>query len=95
MPALTGGVYLDVAQALILLFGGVVAYYAGRAYSKTRSQAMLLLGIGFAFVTLGALTAGVLYNLGSVDLMTVITIQAYCQAVGFFVIVYSLAKAKG
>lgn len=88
-------VYLDVAQALILVFGGVVVYYAGRAYGKTRSQAMFLLAIGFAFVTLGALAAGVLYNLGSVGLPTVITVQAYSQAIGFLVIVYSLARAKG
>lgn len=87
--------YLDIAQALILVFGGVVVYYAGRAYGKTRSHAMLLLSFGFAFVTLGALAAGFLYNFGTVDLGTVITIQAYSQAVGFFIIVYSLARAKG
>ncbi len=87
--------YLDVAQALILLFGGVVVYYAWRAYAKTKSQAMVLLSLGFAFVTLGALAAGVLYNFGTVDLGTVITVQAYSQAVGFFIIVYSLARAKG
>lgn len=87
--------YLDVAQALILIFGGVVVYYAGKAYSKTRSQAMLLLALGFAFVTFGALLAGVLYNFGTVALGTVITLQAYSQAIGFFVIVYSLARAKG
>lgn len=86
--------YLDVAQALILVFGGVVVYYASRAYGKTRSQAMLLLAIGFAFVTLGALAAGVLYNFGTIDLGTVITVQAYSQALGFLVIVYSLARAK-
>ena len=87
--------YLDVAQALILVFGGVVVYYAGTAYGKTKSQAMVLLSLGFAFVTLGALVAGVLYNFGTVDLGTVITVQAYSQAVGFFIIVYSLARAKG
>ncbi|HKT21550.1 MAG TPA: hypothetical protein VJR06_02860 [Nitrososphaerales archaeon] len=88
-------IYLDLAQALILLFGGIVVYYAGKAYGKTKSQAMLVLAVGFAFVTLGALIAGVLYNVGSVDLGTVITVQAYSQAIGFFVIVYSLARAKG
>ena len=86
---------LDIAQALILVFGGVVVYYAGRAYGKTKSYAMFLLALGFAFVTLGAVVAGVLYNIASVDLGTVITIQAFSQAIGFFVIVYSLAKAKG
>jgi hypothetical protein len=88
-------VYLDVAQALILLFGGIVVYYASRAYGHTKSQAMFLLGLGFAFVTLGAIAAGVLYNFGTQDLGTVITVQAYSQAIGFFIIVYSLARAKG
>ena len=90
-----GVLYLDIAQVLILAFGGVVVYYAGRSYHKTRSQAMLLLAIGFAFVTIGAFAAGVLYTLGAVDLSTVVTVQAYSQAIGFFVIVYSLARAKG
>ena len=88
-------VYLDLAQALILVFGGVVVYYASRAYRKTKSQAMLLLAVGFAFVALGALAAGLLYNVGTVDLSTVITLQSYAQAIGFLIIVYSLAKAKG
>ena len=87
--------YLDVAQALILVFGGVVVWYASRAYGKTKSQAMLLLAFGFALVTAGALVAGLLYNLGTVDLSTVITLQAYSQAAGFLIIVYSLARAKG
>jgi hypothetical protein len=88
-------VYLDVAQALILIFGGVVVYYASRAYSKTKSQAMFLLALGFAFVAFGALAAGVMYNVGNVGLDTVVTVQAYSQALGFLIIVYSLARAKG
>jgi len=88
-------VYLDLAQALILVFGGVVVYYDSRSYRKTKSQAMLLLAFGFAFVAVGALAAGLLYNIGTVDLSTVITLQSYAQAIGFLIIVYSLAKAKG
>lgn len=88
-------VYLETAQALILIFGSVVVFYATRAYGRTKSQSMLLLALGFAFVTAGALVAGILYNIGTVDLGTVITIQAYSQAIGFFIIVYSLARAKG
>lgn len=86
---------LDIAQALILVFGGVVVYFASRAYGKTKSQAMLLLALGFAFVALGALAAGIIYNLSIGDLTTVVTVQAYSQVVGFFIIVYSLARAKG
>ena len=87
--------YLDVAQALILVFGSIVVFYAFRAFRRTNSQSMLLLGLGFAFVTLGAVLAGVLFNLTTMnDLVTVQTVQAASQAVGFFIIVYSLARAK-
>lgn len=85
---------LDIAQALILLFGGVVVYFATRAFRRTRSHAMALLALGFAFVTAGAVVAGILYTYFTGDLATVITIQAYSQAIGFFIIVYSLARAK-
>jgi len=87
-------IYLDVAQVLILIFGGVVVYYASRAYGRTKSTAMLLLALGFACVAVGAFAAGVIYNLNTNDLETPVTIQAYSQAIGFLVIVYSLAKAK-
>jgi hypothetical protein len=88
-------VYLDIAQGFILLFGSVVVFYASRAYLRTKSQAMFLLGLGFAFVTAGAVAAGILFNFFTSDLGTVQTVQASSQAVGFFIIVYSLARAKG
>jgi hypothetical protein len=83
-------VYLSIIQGLILILGGIVVYYAFRAYSRTKSRAMLLLGLGFAFVTVGAAIAGVLFNVGGEDLTTVESVQAASQAIGFFVIVYSL-----
>ncbi|MBI3840697.1 MAG: hypothetical protein HY297_01875 [Thaumarchaeota archaeon] len=87
--------YLNLAQGLILVFGSVVVFYALRAYRRTKSEAMLLLGLGFGFVTLGAVVAGVLFNFTDVrDLTTVETIQAASQAAGFFIIVYSLARSK-
>ena len=88
-------IYLNIAQALILIFGSVVVFYAFRAFRRTKSQAMLLLGMGFGFVTAGAVVAGVLFNIANVrDLSTVVTVQAASQAAGFFIIVYSLARSK-
>ena len=87
-------IYLDIAQTLILIFGGVVVYYASRAYGRTKSQAMLLLAIGFACVAVGALAAGIIYNINTADLSTAITVQAYSQAIGFLVILFSLVRAK-
>ena len=86
---------LDVAQTLIFIFGGVVVFYATRAYRRAKSESMLLLALGFAFVTVGAGVAGILFNLTSInDLSTVETVQAWSQAIGFFIIVYSLARSK-
>lgn len=85
---------LRVAQALILLFGGIVIYYASKGYRKRKSSSLLLLAIGFAFVTIGAVLAGILFELMNVDLPTVEAIQALAQAAGFFIIVYSLTAAK-
>lgn len=86
-------VYLDAAQGLILILGGIVVFYAMRAYGRTKSGAMLLLGLGFAFVTAGAAIAGVLYYLTG-DLTTAESAQAVSQVVGFFIIVYSLTRTK-
>lgn len=86
--------YLSGAQALILVLGGIVVFYALRAHSRTKSRAMLLLGVGFACVTAGAAIAGILFNVGGEDLTTVESIQAASQALGFFIIVYSLTRTK-
>lgn len=86
--------YLNISQALILIFGSIVVFYASRSYLRTKSRAMILLGLGFAFVTAGAVVAGVLFNVAGEDLTTVETIQAASQAAGFFIIVYSLTRTK-
>lgn len=86
-------IYLSAAQVLILILGGIVVFYAMRAYGRTKSGAMLLLGLGFAFVTAGAAIAGVLYYVTG-DLTTAESAQAVSQVVGFFIIVYSLTRTK-
>jgi uncharacterized membrane protein YidH (DUF202 family) len=55
---------------------------------------MFLLALGFAFVVAGAVVAGFLLELGGVDISTVEVMQAISQAVGFFIIVYSLMVMK-
>ncbi len=62
---------LRVAQAFVLLFGLVVIFYAARGYRRSKSRSMLLLGVGFSFVSVGAVLAGVLFELMNIDLLTV------------------------
>ena len=86
---------LEVAQVFILIFGGIVVYYASRSYSRNRSRSMLFLAIGFAVVTIGAVLAGVLFQFVLIgNLEAVEAVQALSQAVGFFIIVFSLVGTK-
>jgi urea transporter len=85
---------LRVAQALVLVLGGVVVYFASRAYRKTRSKSMAFLTLGFLFVTFGAVLAGVLFEFMNMDIVEVQVAQAASQVAGFAFIVYSLAGAK-
>lgn len=85
---------LGAEQLLILIFGLIVIFYATRGYTRSKTKSMLLLALGFTFVVLGAGLAGILFELMGVDLATVETIQAASQAVGFFIIVFSLAGTK-
>lgn len=85
---------LRLAQALVLIFGLIVIFYASKGYQRTKSKSMLFLAVGFAIVSVGAGVAGVLFELMNVDLLTAQTTQATAEAVGFFIIVFSLAGIR-
>ncbi len=89
-----GLLYLSAAQAVILVLGGIVSFTAFKAYTRSKSRPMILLGLGFAFVTAGAAIAGVLFNVANENLATVESVQAVSQAAGFLIIVYSLLGPK-
>lgn len=85
---------LRIAQGLILVFGSVVVYNAIKGYRRKNSASMLLLAAGFGFVAIGAIAAGVLFELLSANFLVVQVVQAISQAIGFLVIVYSLMGTK-
>lgn len=85
---------LRAAEGLVLVFGGVIVFYALRSSRRSRSLSMFLLGLGFAFVVAGGVVAGFLFEMDGMDIATVEMMQATSQAVGFFIIVYSLMVMK-
>jgi hypothetical protein len=85
---------LRAAEGLVLVFGGVIIFFALRSGRRSRSLSMFLLGLGFAFVVAGGVVAGFLFEMDGMDITTVETLQAISQAVGFFIIVYSLMVMK-
>ena len=86
--------YLRVFQAIIVVLGIVIVYFAVKGYGKTKSESLLFLALGFLIVTVGAVAAGVLFELLNYDLVTVEAIQAATTVVGFLVIVYSIVGKK-
>jgi hypothetical protein len=85
---------LRIAQGLILFFGLVVVYYAAKSYTRTKSKSMLLLTFGFGITTVGSVVGGIAFELMGADLETADTIYAVAQAIGFFIILLSLAVTK-
>jgi branched-subunit amino acid ABC-type transport system permease component len=85
---------LRLFQTAIVLLGAIVVYFSSKSFRRTKSKSMLFLAIGFAFVTAGAVVAGLLFELLQFDIVAVETIQAVSQTVGFILIVYSILGTK-
>lgn len=89
--SLTGAASLVVAlKTLTLLLGGLVTYFAYRAYRRTDAPALRALAVGFGVVTLGAFLAGIADQLVGADRTLVLVVESALTAAGFGVIVYSL-----
>ncbi|MDR5671915.1 putative membrane protein [Halalkaliarchaeum sp. AArc-CO] len=90
MESILWDVILVVSQTAIVVLGGSISYFAYKAYNRTANPALRALSIGFAIVTIGAVSAGVLHHLFKVELEAGIAINSILTAIGFAVVTYSL-----
>ena len=81
---------LFLLRALIIVLGGVISYFAYRAYRRTNAAPLRALAGGFALVTLGSFLAAVAHQLTGLAFPAVSTINAAFTATGFAIILYSL-----
>ncbi|WP_255199020.1 DUF7521 family protein [Halorarius litoreus] len=84
-----------VVKTVILLLGGAITYIAYRAYRRTHSASLQMLGIGFAVITLGAFLTGGATLLFTLSLEAGVLINSIFVAVGLAVIMYSLHLERG
>lgn len=77
-------------KTITLALGGLITWFAYRAYRRTGANPLRLLAVGFATVTLGALLAGAAHQAFGLDSGFVLTIESALTAVGFGIILYSL-----
>ena len=73
-----------------LILGGVITYFAHKAYRRTGSNALRYLALGFGIVTLGAMLAGVMDQWSPFGLAYSVALESSLTLLGFAVITYSL-----
>jgi hypothetical protein len=83
-------VALIVVKTLVAVMGGLVTYFAVKAYRRTRARPLGLLAAGFGFVTVGAVLGGVAYELLGVSLALGVVVEGLFVLAGFGLIAYSL-----
>lgn len=79
-----------VLKACTLVLGGLITYYAFRAYRRTTARPLGILAVGFAVVTIGSLLAGVVDQFTAQPAANALVIESGLTVVGFAVILYSL-----
>jgi len=77
-------------KTMVLAFGGLVAFYAARAYRRTGSRALRSLTVGLALIVVGALLAGVAHQVLGAPLAVGVAVHSGFTAIGFLTMAYSL-----
>lgn len=94
MPHATVGVNLLLLMGAVKLvitgLGAIITYYAFKAYRRTGDRSLGLLAGGFAMITVGAIVAGMSFELIGVPLAAGVIIDGAFVIVGFFLIANSL-----
>lgn len=77
-------------KTVTLLLGGLITYFAYKAYRRTGAASLRYLALGFAIVTFGAMMGGVVDQLLQMPRDLALTTESGLTVIGFAVIVYSL-----
>ncbi|MWV39968.1 hypothetical protein [Natrialba sp. INN-245] len=81
---------LIIAKLVVIVLGLAIAFQAFRSYRRGNGQPMLFVGIGFVFISQGAVIEGILYELDVLTIYQASAIQTGIVAVGMLFVLYSL-----
>lgn len=79
-----------VIKTLTLVTGGLITFYAVRAYLRTGSSSLRALAVGFGVVTLGSIVGGGIDQITAMDPLVALAAESVFVLVGFAAILYSL-----
>lgn len=86
----TTGAVVVALKAVTLVLGGLITFFAAKAYRGTGSRPIGYLALGFGFVTLGSLLAGAAHQAFGAPVDIVLLIESLLVAIGFGIITVSL-----
>lgn len=81
---------MAIVKTIIAILGGLITYFAFKAYRRTKNQSLGYLTLGFGTVTVGAILGGISFELLNVSLETGVLIEGVFIAIGFLFIAWSL-----
>ena len=79
-------------KSLIVVMGGVVTWYAFKAYRRTRSRSLGTLATGFALITFGAVAGGLAHELLRTSLAFGIVLEGVFILLGLSLVGYSITN---
>lgn len=81
---------LIFGKLVVLTVGFFIAFQAYRGYVRHGSVAMRYLSVGFAFISVGTVVEGLLFEFTGLNIFLAGVIQTIISALGMLIILYSL-----
>ena len=86
--------FTTVTKIVALVLGAFIVYLAYTGFRRNRSKPLFYVAVGFALITLGTLTEGLLYVIIQSELLTAIAVGTVITVLGFVSIIYSIYSVK-
>lgn len=86
--------FTTVTKVAALVLGAFIVYLAYVGYRRNASKPLLYAALGFALITAGTVTEGILYVLSGVDLLTATATGTIVTVLGFIAIIFSIYSTK-
>ena len=86
--------FATVTKLVALLLGAFIVYLAYLGYRRNASKPLLYAGLGFALITAGTVTEGVLYVVLGTELLAAMATGTIVTILGFIAIIFSIYSTK-
>jgi hypothetical protein len=83
-----------VTKLVALALGTFIVYLAYLGYKRNASKPLLYAALGFALITAGTITEGVLYVAFGTNLLAATAMGTAVTILGFIAIIYSIYSTK-